>query len=185
MRVPHARVIIVLVAVLSGCTEPIKPPPLPRLPQSAFLFGPTADRESRASFASLAYPAEAPAGLDLDIIIVQDGNTITLTNRTPHMFENVQVWLNQDYASVIEKIDIGPGNRYKLNHFINEHGEAFPVGGLLTPDRSRTLVLVELYNPRAQGESDANEEPDPSDPHAAGVRHRLIVRVPEDAPGTR
>lgn len=135
-------------AGLVGCTPPV-----------------TIGRErERQRLAQLTYPAEAPYGRDLDIVARRDGSTLTLINRTPDVYRDVVVWLNQQYVRDVTRISIGPapGNRYSLSRFINAYEEPFPVGTLLAPDAAFPVVLTELYNPRT------NE------------RHRLLT-WPDDA----
>ena len=51
---------------------------------------------------------------------------------------------------------------WSLTTFVNRHEETFPVGGFLSPDKSRLVVHADLYDP------------------ASGLRHRLLTRVPRD-----
>lgn len=187
--------------VMGGCEGGIK---LPDIPRSAYLLGPNADPTAAKLLKSEIYPAEAKLGDDLDIVVVREGGQITIVNRTAVEYDNVQIWLNQQYVGLLPKIKIGTKNRFNLNTFINQHGEGFPVGGLLTPDRSYPVVLAELYLPPdgrtgntaeqgPAGESDAtntsdatttNEPPtDDIDDTVSespvvpiGRRHRLTVR---------
>jgi hypothetical protein len=106
----------------------------------------------------LRYPSGTELGDDLDIIIVRNGPIITLTNRTAEAYRGQYLWINRQYVSQVELIRIGTGNRLELPKFINLHGEPFPVGAWLTPDKSRRVIHAVLYNP------------------ATKQRHRLVVR---------
>jgi hypothetical protein len=143
--------LLVIVGPLGGC---------------AALFGPKADPKLAAELSKLAYPKDAPLGPDLDVLVVRTGGALELVNRTPSTYRNMQVWLNQQYVARIDAVQIGSPeglgaaasrNRLDLARFINLHGEPFPTGGLLAPEKSFPVVLAELFDP------------------ATGKRHRLLV----------
>lgn len=113
--------------------------------------------EDRKRLAQLDYPAEAQRGPDLDIVVRREGDRLTLINRTPRSYRDVQLWLNQQYVREITSIKIGPGNRYDLKRWVNQHRETFPVGTLLAPDAAFPVVLAELVD------------------LDTGLRHRLLV----------
>jgi hypothetical protein len=108
----------------------------------------------------LAYPAAAKLGADLDVLVVHRGNRILLANRTTHQYEGVQLWLNRQYVAEPAPIPVGPGHRLDLRGFVNRYGETYPVGKVLSPDKSFPVVLAELYDP------------------ATGLRHRMTVEHP-------
>ena len=112
--------------------------------------------------AALRYPAGKPLGTDLDIVVVRDRAAIELINRSARTYRDHQIWINQEYVTHADLIRIGTDNRFALTSFINHHGQFFPVGGFLTPDMIRPVVLAELFDT------------------ATRERHRLIVRVEED-----
>lgn len=114
-----------------------------------------------AKLAKTNYPKDSARGEDVDIVVTRKGNTLKLNNRTPQSYENMQLWINQQYVRDVKILKIGNTageNRFELTGFYNVRGEPFPVGGLLTPDKGAHVVLAELYNP------------------ATGKRHRLLVR---------
>lgn len=108
--------------------------------------------------AALDYPAEAPHGPDLDILLVRSGNQLRLVNRTAGTYSGMQLWLNRQWVADSGTIQIGTENLRTLTDFINLYEEPYPVGTFLNPDQTQPLVLAELYNP------------------AEDVRHRLLVR---------
>lgn len=112
----------------------------------------------RVELASLPYPKDAPRGQDLDIVVETVGSSLLLTNRTPLIYRDVQLWINQQYVTRIEMIDIGDNPMLPLDQLINEHGESFPTAGFLAPDRAGEVVLAEVFLPEV------------------GVRYRLTVR---------
>ncbi|MEM9414751.1 MAG: hypothetical protein AAGA29_04645 [Planctomycetota bacterium] len=118
----------------------------------------TAGPDEINRLAALDYPADAPYGPDLDILIVRSNANIRLVNRTPDPYNGMVLWLNQQYAAQAGQITIGTDNVRTLTDFINRHREPYPVGTLLNPDQTQPLVLAELYNP------------------ALGIKHRLLVR---------
>ena len=111
---------------------------------------------------------------DLDVVVVRDGPAIVLTNRTPAVYRKTQVWLNQQYVAMVDEIPIGSPTRFELRQFINEHEEPFPVGGLLTPEKTRPVVLAELY--RSPPRADNRDSDIPVTPNESGTRYRLLVR---------
>ena len=121
--------------------------------------GESADVEQ---LAATPYPKDAPLGQDIDIIVVRDGGALRLVNRTPHSYSDMDMWLNQEWLGKVDTVVIGADNYVQLPAFVNHHRERFPVGGILTPDKTLPVVLAELYNP------------------ATGQRHRLNTRVISD-----
>lgn len=91
------------------------------------------------------YPFEAEVGESLDIEVERKGNAIQLVNRTVHSYKNGQIWLNQQYGADLAEVPIGAGPLLDMESFINEHGERYPVGRFLQPDRDKPLVLADLY----------------------------------------
>ncbi|MEX2216894.1 MAG: hypothetical protein WD768_22465 [Phycisphaeraceae bacterium] len=152
----------VLILSLTGCAIP------------AFFFGPTADSEMSEDLSLVVYPKEAALGDDLDIIALKRGNKLTLINRTPREYHDLQIWLNQQYVGKVDHIPIGTETVIYLNACINEFGEPFPVGGLLNAEKSYPVVLVELFT---------SETPEGANQLslAAGKRHRMTVRMDEDS----
>ncbi len=120
------------------------------------------NKKVRAELAAMRYPETAPRGSDLDILTRgKKSGYLRLTNRTPVNYQNVDLWLNQQYVAHMKEIKIASGGRsmsVPLSQFINRHGESFPVGGFLTPDKGFPVVQAELFDP------------------ATGQRHRLLVR---------
>ena len=134
-----------LLTALHGCEQP---PPV--------VDGPTAE-----ALASLRYPGTSEYGPDLDVVVTRDGSSITLTNRTARSYSGMQLWLNQQYVSRVQRIEIADNPDLPLPAFLNRHRESFPVGSFLQPDLARPVISAELYDP------DAN------------VRYRLTVQ-PDD-----
>jgi hypothetical protein len=133
--VRFAAVALVLTSLLLvGCHSGLRPAPA------------DAVYELRATPAS-DYPRDAPAGDVLDIVVRREGRHVRLNNRTAVPHENVQIWLNRQYAGNVSRLHIGDANRIRLSQFANHFGEPYPVGGLLTPDRNFPIVLAEIYDP--------------------------------------
>lgn len=119
--------------------------------------------------AQTPYPRNADAD-DLDIVVVRRGPHLVLSNRSAHAYGHGQLWLNQQYVAPVDTVPIGVDSQIHLSRFINEHGESFPTGGPLTPDKTLPVVLVELY---------ATVPPDEADAIGGGPmpkRYRLLVR---------
>ncbi|MFW6059692.1 MAG: hypothetical protein ACODAQ_05890 [Phycisphaeraceae bacterium] len=99
--------------------------------------------------AALSYPETAQRGPALDIVARTENNTLHLINREPQTHRDMQLWLNRQYVRRIGRVAIGDGNRWPLLSFVNRYREPFPIGGLLSPEDRRRVVLVELYDPEA------------------------------------
>ncbi len=117
------------------------------------------DAAESQRLANLRYPQTAPLGEDLDIRVVRDRRWINLANLTPRAYDKPYLWLNRQYVAQVGRITVGTGNRFVLTHFINEHGEPFPIGALLAPDKARPLISADLFDP------------------TSGQMHRLLVRT--------
>lgn len=117
--------------------------------------GPTAD-----ALAALRYPGKTGYGPDLDIVVVRDGSHITLTNRTPRRYGNVQLWLNQQYVRNLDEINIGDNPPIELPSLLNRHRESFPVGTFLQPEIARPVISAELYDPQAKVRYRLTVQPD-------------------------
>lgn len=119
---------------------------------------PTVSSEVVAEVSQLRFPEEVPYTGDLDIVIVRNGPHIRLINRTPRAYEDKELWLNDQYVRRIPRLNIGTDNYYRLTDFVNQHGEAYPVGTLLQPERGRILNTAEMFDSET------------------GERHRLVVQ---------
>ncbi|MEM1355719.1 MAG: hypothetical protein AAGH88_12660 [Planctomycetota bacterium] len=118
----------------------------------------TASPQTAQRLAAFDYPADAPYGPDLDVLVIRSNADIRLVNRTPRNYSAMQLWLNQQWVADSGLIQIGTDNTRVLTDFVNRLEEPYPVGTVLNPEKTLRLVLAELYNP------------------AEGVRHRLVVR---------
>jgi len=145
------------VAGLGGCSFHAPPP----------------SAQQTAQLAKLRYPKQPAVVVeDLDIVIDRDDGMLTLHNRTPNPYAHVELWLNQQYVCYVDLIPVGTVTQLPLNGFINEFSELFPVGGLLSPDKSAPVLLAEMYQ-RPATHSTASG---PSVSAVPGKRYRLLVR---------
>lgn len=105
------------------------------------------DDERARQLAALTYPEDASRTPDLDILVQRDGGRINLINRSAHRLTGMQLWINRQYVGEVDVIEIGTGNSFSLDRFINRYQEAFPTAGLLSPDRTEPVTSAELYDP--------------------------------------
>jgi hypothetical protein len=138
--------LLILVAALAGCTAR-SPMSAGRTAELAQLTYPGADDFNGPADTPEDAAGPAPIGEDLTVRVVRDGDALRVTNFEPRRLADMQLWLNQQYVSTVRGLDPGP-TRLPLRQFINQHGEHFPLGGLLTPERNFPVVLAELYDPR-------------------------------------
>jgi hypothetical protein len=150
--------LLILALLLAGCS------PVAEVSQPRFLFGTRAEPDDAVELSKFTYPEAAQVGPDLDVILVKRGSTATLVNRTTTSYKDVQLWLNKQYVAKVPALTVGGREHLLLDDAINKYGEAFPVGGLLNPDKSYPIVLAELYL-------------GPSDDAGAGLRHKIVVRA--------
>jgi hypothetical protein len=144
---PSILLIAAALSLLSGCRKD----------------QPVLDDPTASALSALRYPGKSDYGPDLDIIVVRQGSSIRLTNRTPRSYQGMQLWLNQQYVQQADTIAIGGNPDIHLATLINRHREPFPIGSFLKPDRARLVISAELYDP------------------AANVRYRLTVQPDNNA----
>ena len=134
-RLVHSPIALLMVAALglaiAGCAAP------------------AVDTDRARELAKLSYPETAQQGPALDIVVHAVGNDLHLANRTARRYENMQLWLNRQYVRRVEAITISTDNSLPLPTFINRFREPFPIGGILSPEDRRPVILAELYDPEA------------------------------------
>lgn len=108
------------------------------------------ETEHARAMAVLSYPAEAERGEPLDVLVQRTRSRIRLINRTASSFEDMQLWVNQQYVTELDRVSIGERNVLHLEDFFNRYQEPFPTAWLLAPDRARPLVSAELYDPQRE-----------------------------------
>ncbi len=119
-----------------------------------------ADPDLAAELSILPYPKASPVGEDLDIVAIMHWQSLELVNRTPNSRADVQLWLNQQYVARVAQLPVGQSVSVSLDKFVNQHGEEYPSGDILTPDRRVQIILAELFDP------------------ATGKRQKLLVQLP-------
>jgi hypothetical protein len=124
---------------------------------------------------SIPYPKDTTLR-DLDIVAVREKGQLLLTNRTPAAYARVQVWINQQYVQEVRSLPVGQTVPLPLNDFINQEGERFPLGGLLSPDKTIVIVLTELYLPERGATSSMQNVP-----LEEKIRYRLLTRQSDES----
>ncbi len=90
------------------------------------------------------YPADAPIDQPLNVQVVRISRRhVRLTNLTASSLGDLTVYFNQQYGGVVEQLPAGRSIEVALADFVNAHGERYPVGSLLEPDKSRVLLLAD------------------------------------------
>lgn len=131
----------------------------------------TMSPERMRLLAQIPYPKDSAVD-DLDIVVVQEQGEIILTNRTAWNYAKTQLWLNQQYVGFVEQVPIGAATRFQLVDFVNKYGEPFLVGGILTPDKTDSVVLAELYTTQDPFRADATDMKG----GGSSKRYRLLLR---------
>lgn len=107
------------------------------------------------------YPEDAPVGEPLEVEVIRVSRRhVNLVNRTAHSYQDLEVYLNHQFGGTIESLPVGQSIEVSLSQFVNHHGERYPVGSLLEPDKSQKLILAEAM--------------------VDGQIHRMTVRLSED-----
>lgn len=123
--------------------------------------GEPADRSAQAD--RVFAPPGSELGADLDIAVRQRGGVLVLDNREASGFAGQQLWLNRQWNADAPAIPPAERVELDLTVFVNGYGETYPVGGLLSPDKTERVVSAELYDP------------------GSGVRRRLLVWPPSES----
>lgn len=92
----------------------------------------------------MTYPDDMEIGESLRIEVIRNGRSIVLDNRSVESYENVVLWLNQEYGATIPMIEIGRNQPIALSHFVNWFGDTYPLARFLNPDRDKTLITAEI-----------------------------------------
>ncbi len=107
------------------------------------------------------YPSDTPVGDSLDVEVVRiDRTAIRITNRTARDLAGAHIWINDEYGSTINRLPVGGDTTITLNRFVNHHGERFPIGSLLEPEKTYTIVAADII--------------------FDNQRHKILVRLPEE-----
>lgn len=96
--------------------------------------------------AGLDYPDAVTVAPDVDVLVIREGHTIRLINRTADRFVSPQVWVNQQYVREIDALGPGEERRMSLGRFVNVHEETFPLGLWWRPEATDPLVSCELFD---------------------------------------
>lgn len=99
---------------------------------------------SDADHGGTAYPLDRAQTATLDIQVVRDETTITLTNATARAFPATRMWINQWYSREIPGLGVGETLRLELSEFKDEYGQEFRAGGFWATRKPERLVLAQL-----------------------------------------
>ncbi len=149
---PTIIVLLALPLLIAGGCESVK-----HLATSLDPGGSRSDQRSDPR----VYPEYLPLGDELAIEVRRvDREHIRIDNRTAVPYTQVPVWINETYGQTLEEIPLGESKPIALVGFINQFGEQYPVGSLLAPEQSRTVVSAVLV--------------------IDGERRPLGIRLPDD-----
>lgn len=90
------------------------------------------------------YPEEKTQGTTLDIQVVRDDTSISLTNTTSRAFGRSRLWINRWFSRDIEQFDVGQTLTFDLTEFRDQYGEAFQAGGFFATKKPDPVVLAQL-----------------------------------------
>lgn len=150
---PALIVALTMMAVLAGCQADESPLAEALRVDRVFLGLPAVSPAERERLSGLTYPVPedpaARAALERsDIVVRREGGSIRLLNRTIRGYENVRLWLNEQYVGEVARVDIGVNEPLDLRTFINEHGEHFPIAQWLKPDLADKSIHAAMHDPQ-------------------------------------
>ena len=107
------------------------------------------------------YPADTPIGDPYDVEVIRvDRAAVSVTNRSARDLSGSILWLNDEFGTQLPSLPVGATTTLDLPQFVNHHGERFPVGSLLEPEKTNTIVAADLV--------------------FEDQRHKILVRLPEN-----
>ena len=89
------------------------------------------------------YPS-APQSSVIDVHVLRDGTTATLTNTTANTFTGARLWANQRYSHPLPSLKPGETTTVDLAAFKDRYGNGFRAGGFWAVDNPEKLVLMQI-----------------------------------------
>ncbi|MDP1660319.1 MAG: hypothetical protein Q8L55_00240 [Phycisphaerales bacterium] len=89
------------------------------------------------------YPT-SPQGSVVNIQVLRDGTTATLTNTTVQTFTGARLWANQWYSLPLTSLKPGETITVDLAQFKDRYGNPFRAGGFWAVDNPEKLVLMQI-----------------------------------------
>jgi len=90
------------------------------------------------------YPEHLPQLGTLDIQVIREGTTITLTNTTAHDYRAGRIWINRWYSHPIDRLGVAESITLDLFDFRDEFGDAFRGGGFFATQDPDAVVHAQL-----------------------------------------
>jgi hypothetical protein len=90
------------------------------------------------------YPLALTPGQTLDIHVIREGPSITLTNTTSRAFGHSMLWLNNRFGYPLSGLDVGETVSIHLGRFADENSDRFKPGGFFATETPDLLVVAEL-----------------------------------------
>lgn len=91
-----------------------------------------------------AYPSGKAQQEVLNIQLIRDEASVSLTNTTARALGESVLWINQEFWYPISGLGVGETMHIELTEFRNEYGARFRAGGFFATERSKNVVLAQL-----------------------------------------
>ena len=90
-----------------------------------------------------AYPSVKQSSV-LDIQVIRDGKTITMTNTSTQVFTDARLWAIQWYSHPLPSWKPGETLSFDLSNFKDRYGNPMRAGGFWAVDNPEKLVLMQV-----------------------------------------
>lgn len=90
------------------------------------------------------FPANARILETINVQVVREGTTLTLTNTTASAIPPSTLWLNKWFSRPVDRIEVGQTVRFNLRDFRDLYSEPFRAGGFWATDQGDPLVSAHI-----------------------------------------
>ncbi len=90
------------------------------------------------------FPTNARILETINVQVVRDGTSITLTNTTASAIPPSTLWLNKWFSRPVDRIEVGETLRFNLRDFRDLYSEPFRAGGFWATDQGDPLVTAHI-----------------------------------------
>ena len=91
-----------------------------------------------------AYPAAVRQSSVIDVQVIRQGTTITMTNTSARAFTDARLWANQWYSRSLPSWKPGETLSLELDDFLDRYGQPMRAGGFWAVDNPEKLVLMQV-----------------------------------------
>jgi hypothetical protein len=96
------------------------------------------------SRATRPYPEELGQGAMLKVQVFRDGGDLIIVNASAQPFEDLDIWVNQQYMLHLDQLAVGETRTVWFGDFFDQWGETPVAGGFFRTDAPTPSVLVQF-----------------------------------------